>query len=87
MRYLKIAALAGTAALAASILSGQASAMPLDRLTSVTTQRAALQDVRWVCGPYRCWWRAGPYWGGPHWGYWSPRPYWGWGGGWHRRWG
>jgi hypothetical protein len=47
--------------------------MPANGLASATTQiDDGLQDVRWVCGPYQCWWRPGPYWAGPYWG---PRPY------------
>lgn len=63
-------------------LVGAASAMPADRLGAAATQGAVVQDVRMVCGPYRCWWR-GPryydYYGygyGPRWG----RPL-----GWYRR--
>lgn len=49
------------------------------------------QDVRWVCNPWRCWWRpnAPAFWVTPRWaGGWGPpvRPacYWRrpWGGGW-----
>lgn len=76
------ALLAGTMALGA----GQASAMPaLDHGLATTTQAAQVEQVRWVCGPYRCWWRPGPYWGPrPYWGW--RRPYWGGGWGWRRRW-
>jgi hypothetical protein len=92
MRHLNIAALAITAVLSASALGGSASAMPLGGLASVPTQRVdTIEHVRWVCGPYRCWSRPGPYWGGPYWrphyGYWG-WPRWGWRGwGWHRHWG
>ena len=92
MRHLNIAALAITAVLSASALGGSASAMPLGGLASVPTQRVdTIEHVRWVCGPYRCWWRPGPYWGGPNWrphyGYWGWHR-WGWRGwGWHRHWG
>jgi hypothetical protein len=92
MRHLNIAALAITAVLSASALGGSASTMPLGGLASVPTQRVdTIEHVRWVCGPYRCWSRPGPYWGGPYWrphyGYWG-WPRWGWRGwGWHRHWG
>jgi len=77
----RVATLALAAVLGASLVIGEASAMPVDRLASATNQIAdGVQDVRWGCGPYRCGWRPGPYWGGPYWG---PR-YFGWG--WHRRW-
>jgi hypothetical protein len=92
MRHLKIAALAVTAVLSASALGGGASAMPLSGLASVATQRAdSVEQVRWACGPYRCWWRPGPYWGGPYWrphyGYWGWHRWGGRGWGWHRHWG
>jgi hypothetical protein len=92
MRHLKIAALTTTAVLSVSALGSGASAMPLSGLASVATQQTdTVQHVSWVCGPYRCWWRPGPYWGGPYWrphyGYWG-WPRWGWRGwGWHRHWG
>ena len=92
MRHLNIAALAITAVLSVSALGGSASAMPLSELASVATQRAdAVEHVRWVCGPYRCWGRPGPYWGGPYWrphyGYWGWHRWGGRGWGWHRHWG
>jgi hypothetical protein len=74
-------------ALAASLvpmLIGKASAAPLNGMAAVSQQVTnEVQNVRWVCGPYRCWWRPGPYWR-PY-GYWGPR--WGWHRwGWHRHW-
>jgi hypothetical protein len=92
MRHLNTAALAITAVLSVSALGGSASAMPLSGLASVATQRAdTIEHVSWACGPYRCWYRPGSYWGGPYWrphyGYWA-WPRWGWRGwGWHRHWG
>ncbi len=87
MAIWKISGLALTAAVGSSLLIGQASAMPADGLATAASQVAeGVQDAAYVCGPYRCWWRPGPYWGpgcyGP--GYYGPRPYWGYG--WHRRW-
>jgi hypothetical protein len=69
------------------MMAGTASAMPINGQLAATAPSATdAQQVRWVCGPYRCWWRPGPYWGGgPYWG----RPGWGygWRGGWRgRRW-
>ena len=82
MTSLRIAALA-FAALSAAMASGTVSAMPADGLAPAAKQVAGdVQDVRWMCGPYRSWWTPGPYWGGPYWG---PRPYWHhWG--WHHHW-
>ena len=87
MRHLNIAVLAVTAVLSVSALGGSASAMPLSGLASIPTQRAdTVEQVRWVCGPFRCWWHPSPYWG-PHYGYWGWHR-WGWRGwGWHRHWG
>jgi hypothetical protein len=80
MPSLRIAAVAVAAVLGLGAMSINASAMPVNGLTSVPAQSASsgLQEVRWVCGPYRCWWRPGP-------AYWGPRPYWHRGWGW-RRW-
>ena len=92
MRNLTIAALAVATVLGAAAIKDKASAMPLNGLTLAVTQSdVSVEKAAWVCGPYRCWWRPGPYWR-PAWGgYWAPRRYWGWGGdwhrwGWHRRW-
>jgi hypothetical protein len=74
----KLSGLALAAVLGTGSASGQASAMPASGLAPAATQASAmngLQDVRYVCGPYRCWWTPGPYYG--------PRPYWRW----HRRYG
>jgi hypothetical protein len=92
MRHLNIAALTVAAVLSVSALGGSASAMPLSGLVSVATQRADnVEHVRWACGPYRCWWHPGPYWGGPYWrphyGYWGWHRWGGRGWGWHRHWG
>jgi hypothetical protein len=87
MRHLKIALVAATALLGATFVSRSASAMPVGGLAAATNElSAAIQNVRWVCGPYRCWWQpnyAYGYWG-PRFRYWGPRAYayrWG-----HRRW-
>jgi plasmid stabilization system protein ParE len=93
MSRLKIGLAAAAMLLSTSMLSG-ASAMPAaNGLAPAATQAASgIQKVRWVCGPYRCWWAPGPYWrGGPRWGWggWGWRDRWGWhrGWGWHgRRW-
>jgi hypothetical protein len=81
MRSVRIAALALAAALGSGLAADQASAMPANGLAPAATQAVAgvVENAAYVCGPYRCWWRPGPYWG--------PRPYWGpgpWG---YRHWG
>lgn len=99
MHSVKTAALALAALLASSMVIGKASAMPANALAAAAKEVTGVQDVYWVCGPYRCWWAPGPYWRGPYWGYsysyWGPYyPYWGysyWGPrpyywGWRRYW-
>jgi hypothetical protein len=78
----KIPALALAALIGSGVAIGTASAMPLSGLAPAQKQiTEGVQDVRWVCGPYRCWWQPGPYWGGgPGWG---PHP---WRGGWRWHW-
>src|SRR5712671_6487966 len=51
----------GTATLASgSMLSVPASAMPIDNLANVgATNVDNVDQVRLVCGRYRCWWRPG----------------------------
>jgi len=84
------------AALMLGQMVGQASAMPANGLAAPAAsvkETTDAQDVRYVCGPYRCWWRPGPYWG-PYYGYYAygpgpywHRPWWGWHRwGWHRHW-
>jgi hypothetical protein len=86
-------ALIAAAALSGIVLaSGSASAMP-NGLPAVGQALAGsdVQDVRWVCGPVRCWWRPNWY-GGYAYGpaYYGPRvwvgPRWRAGWGWRRRW-
>lgn len=79
MTKAKMALTASAFAFALGAMSGAASAMPLNGLSAgVAHQTVQAQQMRWVCGPYRCW--SGP---GPHWG---PGPYWRghYGYGWHR---
>ena len=65
--------LAGAAALGAvALASGSASAMPNGLSSDALAPN--VEQVRWVCGPYRCWWRPNYYYGyygwGPRWRYW-----------------
>jgi hypothetical protein len=78
MASVKVAAFA-LALLGSSMAIGEASAaMPVNGLAPAKQIANGVQDVRYVCGPYRCWWRPGPYWGHRYWGYGR----WGW-----HRWG
>jgi hypothetical protein len=68
--------LAGAAALAAvALASGSASAMPNGLSSDALASN--VEQVRWVCGPYRCWERPNYYYGyygwGPRWRYWRRR--------------
>jgi hypothetical protein len=65
--------------------AGGASAMPNGLAPALTAVPSSVENVGWVCGPYRCWGRPG--WGPGPYGFYGPRPRpWGWG--WHhwRRW-
>ena len=89
MDKLRIATAAFAILAGAGMMAGTASAMPINGQLAATAPVAAdAQQVRWACGPYRCWWQPGGYYyPGPRWGYGWHRP-WGWHGGWgwHRRW-
>jgi hypothetical protein len=77
MQKLKCVLAAAAAVGAITLGSGSASAMPNGLPTSVLS--SDVENVRWVCGPYRCWWRPNYYYGG--YGFYGPR----WRHGW-RRW-
>ena len=54
----KIKVLLASGAFSAAILAaGTASAMPMSSLASAASDVATTQQVRWVCGPFRCFWR------------------------------
>ena len=69
MTSLRISAIA-LALLGSSFAIGEASAaMSANGLVPAEKQiSAGVQNVGYVCGPYRCWWRPGPYWRGRYWG-------------------
>ena len=71
MQKVKYALAAAATLGAVAFGSGAASAMPNGLPSSVLAPE--VQNVRWVCGPYRCWWQPNYYRG------------WGWRRGW-RRW-
>ena len=75
-KTLRVSIIALSGLVGSVLLAANANAMPTSGLAAPTHQVATgIQDVRWVCGPFRCWWRPGPYW---------YRPYWGFHPGWHR---
>ena len=68
-------ALAGLAALGGVALAAPAaSAMPNGMPAAATTQASGAENVRWVCGPYRCWWQPRRFYA-PYAYYAPPRPY------------
>jgi hypothetical protein len=70
------------AALCAAFVATGASAMPIAAIS--TDAVSNVENVRWVCGPYRCWWQPNYYYGGYN--YYGPRRFYG-GWGYHRGWG
>jgi hypothetical protein len=82
MAMWKLGGLALAAVLTAGSAIGQASAMPASGLATAAVATNGVQDVRYVCGPYRCWWRPGGYYYGPRYYnyYVGPRHWY-----WHRR--
>ncbi|MGE0034027.1 MAG: hypothetical protein AB7S93_00135 [Xanthobacteraceae bacterium] len=69
---------AGGILCAATIAALPAAAMPIDNLARGT--QANIEQVRWVCGPYRCWWGPNYYYGPRVYRprvYVAPRVYWG----------
>jgi hypothetical protein len=93
-KILQLALVAGAAGLALPAASNTAAALPLAGLQSAVPRdgetAARVEQARWVCGPYRCFWQPN-YWGpGPRWGWgggpgWGRGQRWGWrGGGWNR---
>ena len=54
---------------ALTLVSDGAFAMPAmgDGASAAKVATAPVEQARWVCGPYRCWWRPGPGWGRPGW--------------------
>ena len=38
-----------------------AAAMPVDNIARATQANANVEQVHWVCGRYRCWWRPNYY--------------------------
>ena len=71
MAFLRMSGLALAAVLGLSLPIGQATAMPANGLAVAVKQvPKRVEDVRLVCGPYRCW--------STGWGWHRPFAYWGW---------
>ena len=74
MHATKMTFVAAVAFAGASLAPTVASAHPVAGLNVVKGELStAAQTVRWVCGPYRCWWRPSYY--APAYGYYAPRHY------------
>ncbi len=87
MISVKAAALAAVVLGGSALAAGSASAMPVgvDPAVATGSDVAPLaQQARWVCGPYRCFWRPNYFVGRPFVG--RPYGYWGRGWGWRRHW-
>ena len=65
---------AGGILCAVTMAAVPAAAMPIANLPAAAPGH--VENVRWVCGPYRCWWRPNYYAYGPRF-YAAPRAYWG----------
>jgi len=61
MTKLNITLLAAAALGAAAFAPTAASAMPAGGLGKAASQLSDTQQVRWVCGPFRCFWRPNYY--------------------------
>jgi hypothetical protein len=76
MNIRNIAIAAALALTAGAVTVGVALAMPLSSPSGASAATTDVQDVRWVCGPERCWWRPN-YVPAPYYGYYAPRPFYG----------
>jgi hypothetical protein len=71
MAFLRVSGLALAVVLGLSLPIGQAKAMPANGLAATIKQiPKSVENVAWVCGPYRCW--------STGWGWRRPYAYWGW---------
>ena len=82
MSMTRIASVASAAILLGTFaFAGGASAMPLAPLQpAAQAAQVGPENVAWVCGPYRCFWRPGYAYGyrpfyGPRFGFYGPRPW------------
>jgi len=77
----KMKLMLGAAVLCSAVIGTAASAAPIAPVTAAGN--ANVEQVRWVCGPYRCWWRPNYYYGGYAY---YPRHRWYWRHHYRRRW-
>jgi hypothetical protein len=70
------ATLAAAAFLSLSMVGSAAAVVPVSNLPNAAKASAGIQDVRWVCGPFRCFWRPNVFIHRPLYGFY--RPHWVW---------
>jgi hypothetical protein len=77
MNKLRIGLVAATVLGGGALASGSAAAMPIHGLDAMSSGAAAnVENVGWVCGPYRCWWQPNYHAEAPFYGYaYRPRPF------------
>lgn len=81
-KYLVMTAIAGAIFSASATMPNSADAMAISTPAGMANAVAdvdQVEQVRWVCGPFRCWWRPNYY---PYYGFYRPYRPWGW----RRRW-
>jgi len=83
MKNLRYALLAGAALAGLALTPTGALAMPNGLASASSASSSNVENVAWVCGPYRCWWRPYGYAYGPGWG-WHRWYHWHRGYHWHR---
>jgi hypothetical protein len=76
-RWLVMAALAGAIFTLAPRADAMTNTMPAG-LAKSADQVAQVEQARWVCGPFRCWWRPNYYGYYGHYGYRPFYRHWGW---------
>jgi hypothetical protein len=75
MKSVAVRLIAGAVLCGAGAVSLPAEAMPVTDLAAAARQGSNVANVRWVCGPFRCWWQpviVAPVWHRPV--YVVPRP-------------
>jgi hypothetical protein len=70
------AALVAAAFLSLSMVGSAAAAVPVSNLSNVAKASAGIQDARWVCGPFRCFWRPNVFIHRPLYGFYRPHRVW-----------
>lgn len=77
MNRFSVTAMAALALGGAVLASAPVSAMPVGALAETAAATSGIENVRWVCGPFRCWWQPNhPYYGAYAWSPRYVRPYW-----------